>query len=66
MKYSFTFKVVLFIGITLGMFATVAYQEGLTTLCGVMICLSFIFIYGAIAAPDHERYSDEYNKKRKG
>jgi hypothetical protein len=66
MKYSFTFKVVLFIGITLGMFATVAYQEGLTTLCGVMMCLSFIFFMGASMAPDHERYSDEYYKKRKG
>lgn len=66
MKYSFTFRVVLFIGITLACFAIVAWQEGLTTLCGVMICLSFIFCYGAIAAPDHEKYSDEYYKKRKG
>jgi hypothetical protein len=66
MKYSFTFKVVLFIGIMLGMFSLVSYQEGLPTLTACMLVMSFFFCYCAIAAPDSERYSDEYNKKRKG
>ncbi|GEM_PF-4254030 len=66
MKYSFTFKIVMFIGITLGCFAIVAYQEQLPTLCAVMCVVSFFFVWGASMAPDNEKYSDEYNKKRKG
>jgi hypothetical protein len=66
MKYSFTFKVVMFIGITLGMFSLVSYQEGLPTLTACMLVMSFFFCYCAIAAPDSERYSREYYKKRKG
>ena len=66
MKYSFTFKIVMFIGITLGMFSLVSYQEGLPTLTAILLVMSFFFCYCAIAAPDHERYTKEYYKKRKG
>ena len=65
MKYSFTFKFVMFIGIMLGGFAFEAYLENLPTLCACMCSISFFFIWGASMAPDHEKYSDEY-KKRKG
>ena len=66
MKYSLHYKVVMFIGITLSMFSLVSYQEGLPTLTAILLVMSFFFIYCAIAAPDHERYTKEYYKKRKG
>ena len=66
MKYSFTYVFVLFVSITLAGFAYECWLERLTTLCGVMTCLSFVLFMAVAAAPDNEKYTDEYNKKRKG
>jgi len=66
MKYSVTFIVITFIGIIIGGGAVEAYLEHSPTTCAVMCMLSFFFVWGASMAPDSEKYSDEYNKKRKG
>ena len=66
MKYSVTFKVMIFTGIIIAAGAVEAWLEHSPTTCAVMCMLSFFFVWGASMAPDNEKYSDEYNKKRKG
>lgn len=66
MKYSITFIMMTFIGIIMGASAYEAWLEHAPTGCAVLSILSFFFIWGASMAPDNEKYSDEYNKKRKG
>lgn len=65
MKYSFQFIMITFIGIIMGASAYEAWLEHAPTGCAVLSILSFFFIWGASMAPDSEKYSDEY-KKRKG
>lgn len=66
MKYSVTFIMVTFIGIIIAGAAVEAYLDHSPTLCAVLSIVSFYFVWGASMAPDNEKYSDEYNKKRKG
>jgi len=65
MKYSFQFIMMTFIGIIIGVFAYEAWAEKAPTACAILCMFSFFFIWGASMAPDNEKYSDEY-KKRKG
>jgi hypothetical protein len=66
MKYSFQFIMMTFIGIIMGAAAYEAWLEHAPTGCAVLSMLSFIFVWGASMAPDSEKYTQEYNKKRKG
>lgn len=65
MKYSSQFIMMTFIGIIIGVFAYEAWAEKAPTACAILCMFSFFFIWGASMAPDSEKYSDEY-KKRKG
>jgi len=39
--------------------------DNMPTLGAMLVCITLFFFMGTVAAPDSEKYSDEY-KKRKG
>jgi hypothetical protein len=66
MKYSMYFKIMMTLSVFFLGLGIEACLETLPTLCACFIVISFILWFSGIMAPDSEKYSDEYNKKRKG
>ena len=66
MKYSLHYKIMIACTLVLTGASIEFILEHMPTLAAVFIAITFFFLMGTIAAPDNEKYSDEYNKKRKG
>ena len=59
MKYSFYFRLMVVISLFFLGVAVEAYLENMPTLCAVLSIISFTFWFGAIKAPDHEKYNKD-------
>lgn len=66
MKYSLHYKIMIACTIMLIYACIESINEHMPTLAAVFIVLTFFFIMGTIMAPDNEKYTPEYYKKRKG
>ena len=66
MKYTFHYKTIVFCCIMLAYAATESILEHMPVLASVFIAFFFTLFMAVVAAPDNEKYSKEYNKKRKG
>lgn len=66
MKYTFHYKVMIACTLVLAGASIEFILERIPTLAAAFICITFYFLMGTLMAPDNEKYSDEYNKKRKG
>ena len=66
MKYSSHYKVMIACTIILIYACIECMLEHMPTLGAVFIAITFFFFMGTIMAPDNEKYTQEYYKKRKG
>lgn len=66
MKYSLHYKIMIACTIILTYASAESILEHMPTLAAVFICITFFFFMATIAAPDNEKYTPEYYKKRKG
>jgi len=66
MKYTNYFRSLMFIALIFtGSAVTAYFERTLPLVCAICTVFGFIFWYAGVMAPDSEKYSDEY-KKRKG
>lgn len=66
MKYSLHYKIMIACTLLLAYASVESILEHMPTLAAMFIVLCFSFFIGTIMAPDNEKYSPEYYKKRKG
>ena len=65
MKYSVHYKVMIACTLILSCATIESILDNMPTLGAMLVCITLFFFMGTVAAPDSEKYSDEY-KKRKG
>ena len=66
MKYSVHYKVMIACTLVLTGATIESILDNMPTLGAMLVGITLFFFMGTVAAPDNEKYSDEYNKKRKG
>lgn len=64
MKYTFHYKIMVACTLLLAYGTTESILERMPTLAAVLTCITFFFFMGTIAAPNSEKYTDEYRKHK--